>query len=933
MDSNKLLSKKSNLLKKLALVLFLCSSYFYASSQVAINTTGAGPHTSAILDISSNNKALIIPRMTFSQMSMIPTPTEGMMVFVTDVPSGTYQYKSGAWERFISQSTNMVNGGVFFGFNQSIHQNASQFWWDNTNNRLGVGTNTPLSSLSVTNTNFPTSWIAADFGNPTGSRVLLGNLSGNPSIGAASSILTTWDTLAINPGGRVSLPFYASNSTRIISIQSGGVISTPIVGNGVTFQNDSLLLGGTLSKNSDIFLDGKSLTLKGGTTTALLTVNSNHSTNIFDQFHSNIMVAQSFVTQTNGIISQISILTGSTSSGFTGYYELYQGNGFSGPLLATANVFIPPFNINTYIDIPLNVPITSGQTYTIRVNTVGGNSIRSVAADNNIAGNFYFDVSTIFSKDLTLKVYESEPIFNLLQVDGPSKTVTIDGASSILRIAPLGGIGTRGVVVSANGTLGASANPLPTVTSVTASPPIQVANGTTTPVISLPQATAVVAGYLAPGDFNTFNNKQNALPNASATASGILTSTDWNTFNNKQSTNSFANTSANGVLTSTDWNTFNNKQSTNSFATSTTNGVLSSTDWNTFNNKQSTTSFASTSTNGVLSSTDWNTFNNKYNLPALTNGSVLFSNGSTIAQKNSHFFWDNTNNALGIGTNTPSAGLNIHGYGWNNGLRISQSATGGVGPAVFLDGDRDFAIISTSTGAGAGANKLNIYDASADQSRLVVDQNGSVGIGQNAPASKLDVNGTAGLKVSSTHSGSGYTDWVAANIGGQGDKRVVIGVYDTIATIGAHNTTLDQWRNIAINPAVSGNVGIGTTNPQYKLDVSGNQRVTGNILINGHVRQFVHQQSVTIPAASYPVINPITGGPTTPSYGETTAIWVHNLGYNPILMTSLQMVNGTDVMHHVNVSYRHADVNTVEFFFRNTSVSPATGTLNVIIAN
>lgn len=40
---------------------------------------------------------------------------------------------------------------------------------------------------------------------------------------------------------------------------------------------------------------------------------------------------------------------------------------------------------------------------------------------------------------------------------------------------------------------------------------------------------------------------------------------------------------------------------------------------------------------------------------ALTTGSVLFANSSgQIAQNNSQFFWDNTNNYLGIGTSSPS---------------------------------------------------------------------------------------------------------------------------------------------------------------------------------------------------------------------------------------------------------------------------------------
>jgi hypothetical protein len=57
---------------------------------------------------------------------------------------------------------------------------------------------------------------------------------------------------------------------------------------------------------------------------------------------------------------------------------------------------------------------------------------------------------------------------------------------------------------------------------------------------------------------------------------------------------------------------------------------------------------ANTSQNGFISSTDWNTFNNKFTLPSLTSGSVLFSNGTTIVQDNTNFFWDNTNKRLGI---------------------------------------------------------------------------------------------------------------------------------------------------------------------------------------------------------------------------------------------------------------------------------------------
>ena len=85
---------------------------------------------------------------------------------------------------------------------------------------------------------------------------------------------------------------------------------------------------------------------------------------------------------------------------------------------------------------------------------------------------------------------------------------------------------------------------------------------------------------------------------------------------------------------------------------------------------------ASATNRGVLSSADWTTFNGKFNLPSLTSGSVLFSNGTTIAQDNSNFFWDDTNNRLGIGTNAPTVTLDVNGQTKINGLtQITGNAT------------------------------------------------------------------------------------------------------------------------------------------------------------------------------------------------------------------------------------------------------------------
>jgi hypothetical protein len=70
---------------------------------------------------------------------------------------------------------------------------------------------------------------------------------------------------------------------------------------------------------------------------------------------------------------------------------------------------------------------------------------------------------------------------------------------------------------------------------------------------------------------------------------------------------------------------------------------------------------------------DTNTYGT-FTLPSLTSGSVLFSNGTTIAQDNANFFWDNTNKRLGIGTTTPNYNLtSFYSTSGQNGIRINAS--------------------------------------------------------------------------------------------------------------------------------------------------------------------------------------------------------------------------------------------------------------------
>lgn len=64
------------------------------AQSVSINTSGSFADTSAILDISSTIKGLLIPRMANTEVTSIPLPATGLIVFQTDGTSGFY-YNSG----------------------------------------------------------------------------------------------------------------------------------------------------------------------------------------------------------------------------------------------------------------------------------------------------------------------------------------------------------------------------------------------------------------------------------------------------------------------------------------------------------------------------------------------------------------------------------------------------------------------------------------------------------------------------------------------------------------------------------------------------------------------------------------------------------------------------------------------------------------------
>ncbi|MGZ6398917.1 MAG: tail fiber domain-containing protein [Bdellovibrio sp.] len=118
--------------------------------------------------------------------------------------------------------------------------------------------------------------------------------------------------------------------------------------------------------------------------------------------------------------------------------------------------------------------------------TVGSAAIASSAT--NFTGNLAGDVSG---------------------TQGVTSVDKIKGVPLDFSLAPI-----NGQVLKFNGTHwipAADSNTGGTVTSISGTAPIAVVNGTSTPVVSISQATTSTNGYLSSSDWNIFNNKQAAL--------------------------------------------------------------------------------------------------------------------------------------------------------------------------------------------------------------------------------------------------------------------------------------------------------------------------------------------------------------------------------------------------------------------------------------
>lgn len=122
-------------MKKTVILLVLSLfSALYLTAQVGINADNSAPDNSAMLDVKSTSKGMLVPRMTAAERDQIADPATGLLIFCTD--NNHYYTNKGtpADKNWVMVSSQWISNG-------------SGIYYDN--GKVGIGTADPTGLLTI----------------------------------------------------------------------------------------------------------------------------------------------------------------------------------------------------------------------------------------------------------------------------------------------------------------------------------------------------------------------------------------------------------------------------------------------------------------------------------------------------------------------------------------------------------------------------------------------------------------------------------------------------------------------------------------------------------------------------------------------------------------------------------------------------------------
>jgi len=361
--------------------------------------TAAGGITS-----NTTTSGFLLPRLTTTQRNAIVSPTTGLEIFNTTTNEIEF-YNGTIWTAVGGGTPGSTSGAVQFNASGSLGGDAAKFFWDDTNFRLGIGTNTPAVSLDVvgdisTTTKLNTNEVK---GKTTGSLALqpfdnssfvkvqtsdgtvdiisinssdsnpVVKLNSVPSVTLDVPVITsTGDNLNIN-AGLAHIFIKDSVNNTVITVNVGGSLGSPVpvifntaldmsTSNKIIHLADPTAAQDAATKN---YVDTNFLMLTGGTLTGNLTLANEHAV-LFQDTGSNTVTLEAPTTITSSYTLKLPIAQSSGSQVLTndgsGNLSWTTSGGSSSLNLVYANAtgeVIVSTGTDTFIDLQATITPSS----------------------------------------------------------------------------------------------------------------------------------------------------------------------------------------------------------------------------------------------------------------------------------------------------------------------------------------------------------------------------------------------------------------------------------------------------------------------------------------------------------------------------------------------------------------------------------------------